>query len=481
MKFLRDIAKAIGFGSSQTRSYSSAKVGRLTSDWTTAVTSANKEIRDSVKVLRARSRQLERDSDFVRRYFALLLNNTLGSNGITFQAKARDLNGNPDQVANRKIEQAWKDWSRPENCTVAGTQSFLDVQRTVLRSVARDGACLIRFVRNWKNGYRFAIQVMEIDHLDVDFNDKNQQSGNVIRMGVERDKYERPVAYWLLNGHEGDDHGLNYPTKRERIPASECLLVQQTERPHQAVGVPWLCSSMLRLNMLNSYFEASLTAARVSACTMGFFTKTDSGESYQGEEDEATGHNIMTASPGSFEELPSGMSVEKFDPSNPDASNFSEFTKSCLRSISAGLGVSYNSLANDLEGVNYSSIRAGLLEEREAWKSTQTWFIEHFLEPVFREWLAYALLSDALQLPATKETKFRSIEWKPRRWAWVDPLKDSQANVLQVENGLKSRRSIVSEAGGDYEVTLEEIAQDQELAAQKGVNFDGNPPQDPNS
>ena len=40
---------------------------------------------------------------------------------------------------------------------------------------------------------------------------------------------------------------------------------------------------------------------------------------------------------------------------------------------------------------------------------------------------------------------------------------------IAIENGLKSRRSIVSEAGGDFEKTIEEIAQDNQLAESKGV------------
>ena len=70
-------------------------------------------------------------------------------------------------------------------------------------------------------------------------------------------------------------------------------------------------------------------------------------------------------------------------------------------------------------------IRAGLLEEREEWKSIQNWFIDAVMQPVFDEWLNYALLSGALNLPAAKYDKFSAIEWKPRRWQWVGPLMDT--------------------------------------------------------
>jgi capsid protein len=42
-----------------------------------------------------------------------------------------------------------------------------------------------------------------------------------------------------------------------------------------------------------------------------------------------------------------------------------------------------------------------------------------------------------------------------------------------IGNVLKSRRSVVSEAGGDFENTLEEIAQDKALAESKGLELDG--------
>ena len=184
MKIIDIIARRFGY--SKKRSYNAAKLGRLTNDWTTSTTSANYEIRNDIKILRSRARQLERDNDYVRRWLKLLENNVLGSTGIGLQCKSRDFNGDLDTFANKKIEAAWRNWGKPENCTVAGTHSWMDAQRLILRSVARDGAVLIRKVRNWDNPFRFAIQVLEIDHLDADYNHK-LPSGNTVRMGVERE------------------------------------------------------------------------------------------------------------------------------------------------------------------------------------------------------------------------------------------------------------------------------------------------------
>jgi capsid protein len=101
----------------------------------------------------------------------------------------------------------------------------------------------------------------------------------------------------------------------------------------------------------------------------------------------------------------------------------------------------------------------------------QNWMIDHVVKPIFSEWLEYALLSGSLKLPAAKVQKFNAAEWRARRWTWVDPLKDTNASILAIENGLKSRRRVIAEQGGDIEETLDEMREDRELAKSKGLAF----------
>lgn len=468
MNLIDKIANRLGYARKNggVRQYHAAKVNRLTNDWLSTQSSANKEIRQDLKTLRSRSRQLERDNDYVRRWLRCLENNVLGSEGILLQAKSRDANGRLDEAANRIIETAWAEWG--ESPSVNGLSSWRDVQRIVLRSVARDGCILIRKVRNYDNASRFAIQLLEADLLDHDRTGK-MKGGNRVRMGVEIDKWEKPVAYHIFNGHEGDDMTQDRPNKIERIPAEEIIHVFMPERAHQSQGVPWCASAMSGLNQLDAYSEAELVSARIGASKMGFYIKNESGDGYQGETDSA-GNMLSEAEAGSFEQLPAGVDFKMFDPDHPSG-NYGTFVKATLRGIAGGLGISYNTLSNDLEGVNYSSIRAGLLEEREEYKVVQNWMIDHVVKPIFSEWLEYALLSGSLKLPAAKVQKFNAAEWRARRWTWVDPLKDTNASILAIENGLKSRRRVIAEQGGDIEETLDEMREDRELAKSKGLAF----------
>jgi lambda family phage portal protein len=467
MGLVDKLAKRFGYVKPQKRSYNGANVSRLTSDWLSPSTTADEEIRRDLKKLRGRCRELERNNDYVRRYLDGMENNVLGAHGIGLQMKVMDQPGHPDRFANFAIEKAWNTWGRANNCTPTGKMTWRDFQRLALRSCARDGDVLVRMIRGYRNPFGFALQIIEADRLDSEHN-QALPDGNEIRMGVEVDPFGKPVAYHILESHPGDTYAASY-RKRHRIPANEIIHIFNQERISQTRGVPWMVSAMTRLQQLAGYEEAEVVAARVSSCKMGWLLKENS-EGYTGEEDPADLNVLMEAEPGTIEELPSGMKFQEWNPSHPTTA-YKDFVKTCLRGISAGLGVSYNMLANDLEGVNYSSIRAGVLEEREHFKKVQQWFTDSFVSPVFESWLESSILANHFPFNINRFDKMNAPQWKPRRWAWVDPLKDLQANVQAVEAGLKSRRSIVAESGGDVEDVFDQIAMDKQLAEEKGLAF----------
>tara|TARA_Y100001938_G_scaffold20795_2_gene26473 strand:- start:3271 stop:4743 length:1473 start_codon:yes stop_codon:yes gene_type:complete len=467
MRLFENIAKRFGYHKVQARSYSGAVQSRLTNDWLAPVTSGDEEIRRDLKKLRSRCRELERNNDYVRRYLNGVEANVLGASGIGLQMKVADTPGRPDVFANRAIEAAWKKWGKRKFTTPTGRQSWIDICRLALRSTIRDGDVMIKMNRGYKNDFGFNLQLIEADRLDVDYNVGKVKGGGSIRMGVEVDQFFRPVAYHVLSSHPGENSLA--PVRRDRIPANQIIHLYSQERVSQTRGVPWMVSAMSRLQMLGGYEESELVASRVAASKMGFFVKESASEGYTGEQD--TDYNLlMEAEPGSIEELPMGMKFQEWSPQHPTTA-YKDFVKSCLRGIAAGLNVSYNMLANDLEGVNYSSIRAGLFDEREHYKSIQTWFIESFVEPIFEAWLESALLANVFPFGVGRFEKMNAPQWKPRRWPWVDPLKDQQASILAVENGLDSRRNIIAQTGGDIEDVFDSIAADKILAESKGLKF----------
>jgi len=128
------------------RSYEASGVGRLLQNWTTAIKTPDEELRTSLRNLRARSRELSINNDYARKFFEMLKTNVIGANGIVLQSKAKRLDGTFDRQDNERIEKAFKRWGRKEFASVTGKLSWIDIQRVVIETLARDGEILVLFL-----------------------------------------------------------------------------------------------------------------------------------------------------------------------------------------------------------------------------------------------------------------------------------------------------------------------------------------------
>jgi len=463
------------------RGYAAASMGRLTADWISASTTIDADIRSGMVPVRNRARDLSLNNEFAKAYLRAVRKNVVGSEGFALQVKAMNYvvgsDGKskpvPDRLANSILENAFYDWGKPEYATVTGKMSFRKVEEVLVESCARDGEHFIRIYRGSRvNRYGFTLQLIEPDWIDEKYSEE-LKGGNVVRMGVELDVWRRPVAYYVSSRNETlQMYGNIVPsTPRIRIPASDMIHLFDPERAEQTRGMSWMAPAMLGLHNLKGYVEAAIINARAGANKLGFFRDPsgDGGE-YTGDTTNEDGQKIATCEPGTFDSI-GRLEFQGFDPKYPEA-QFDPFTKSILRGISSGLGVSFASISNDLTEVNFSSIRAGLIEERETWKTLQSWFIETFLNRVYSEWLNMALLTSAVNLPSVKYDKFNNPKWTGRRWAWVDPQKDVDASKAAVAAGFKSATQIINEAGGDIEDVYQEIKAEQELAKEYGLELD---------
>ena len=462
------------------RNFGAARINRLTSDWATMPRPANAQLRYDLPVLIARARELAKNDDYVRRFLQLAKCNVVGPTGISIQSRAVNNDGNPDMSGNAGIEAAFAEWARPGMCELTGMLSWVQCQNMALETTLRDGEV---FVRMWQGAdvNRFGMALEFVDPMRVDHRHNEElRNGNKIHMGVEVDRRGRPVAYHLRPTPKDISHYYEYSGPRERVPANEMLHIFLPELIDQNRGYSPMVSAMLRLQMLKGYEEAELVAARTGAAKMGFFERNEDGVGFQGDEVDEMGDIEMDAEPGSLTTLPNGVKFTPWDPSHPTTA-YGEFVKSVLRGVASGLGVSYNSLANDLEGVNFSSIRAGVLEDREAWKAMQHMMIERFCRPVYERWVNMALMRGAIQpigatgmlnpLPYTDRNivKFSQASYQGRRWAWVDPMKDIQAAEKAVMLGVKSLSSIIRDMGGEPEDVWQEIRQERARMQELGV------------
>lgn len=451
------------------RKFAASAEDRLMQSLTGTTQTINEEIRGGLVKMRARSRQLCNDNDYAKRFLGMVAANVVGPKGITLQAQPRRPDGTIDRLDADLIEQTFATWSRPANCTMAGHMSWQDLQRLAVQTVARDGECFVQLVRTRENPFGLALHVFEADHVDVSLNRAPTNGNNEIRLGIEINRFGRPVAYFVRRTHPGDGSVHLAGAEYDRVPADQMIHMFRVERPGQLRGVPWMHTAIRRLNQLGGYEEAELVAARTAASKMGFYTSPEGDPALIATSGNADEGFFDEAEPGVFGVLPQGYDFKAFDPQHP-VSAFADFVRATLRGAASGLGVSYHGLSNDLENVNFSSIRSGVLEEREQWKVLQAWFAEQLCERVYQAWLVSALATGRLDLPAANIEKFRNVKWQPRGWAWVDPLKDAQANAEAVRLGVLTRAEIAAAQGRDLDDILEQLAAEEARMRELGLN-----------
>ena len=456
------------------RQYAGASTGRLFADWLSPYTTADKEIKDSLRTLRNRSRALARNESIIARYLNLLSSNVVGNHGIRLASKGRNDNGDLDIIGNGIIEDAFLEWADLGVCTANGRQSWIDCQNLFIKSLARDGEVLIRHLKTDENRFGYQIQFLEADHLDDEYNSNNPSNGNRIVMGVELNSFNKPLAYYLFQNHPADTpYTYSNDRKYMRIPASELIHAYMPTRAEQTRGVPFLSPILLNMKMLSGFRESALVNARVGASKMGFFIAGD-GDEYIGESTEDTYTQVMDAQAGTFEQLPAGTDFREFKPDYPNQT-FADFEEAMLRSIASGLNVSYVSLANNLEGVNYSSIRQGVMDDRDQFRVLQNFMIQHMMRPIYKKWLECAMTRNAINLPITRYEKFSFPTFLPRSWSWIDPLKEINAHVKGLESGQYTFADIQSSLGRDPEELFEALDRERKLAEQYNIDYGFSP------
>jgi lambda family phage portal protein len=334
-----------------------------------------------------------------------------------------------------------------------------------LETLARDGEVLVRLVRNWPNRWGFALQILEADRLDLNLN-QLLDNGNRIRMGVEIDEWERPVAYWMLNDHPGDI--LRRAEERyERIPASELIHTFDPWRPHQSRGFTWTHAAAVDIHHLGEFRSATLVKAEHAAKITGFYEQD--AEWLDPPDDETGDVDVVEeVEAGTTKVLPYGLTYKPHQNASP-GSDYAPFVKDTLRGGAAGLGPSYNRLANDLEGVSFSSLRSGELDERDFYKCCQELVISELLERMGEEWFNCALLKGAIKIAPRDLARCSDQEWQARGWDWVDPLKDSKASRESVAGRIKSRSHYIRLNGDDPDEVFDELAQEEQQLREMGL------------
>lgn len=379
--------------------------------------SANELIFRDLPTLVQRAREQGINNPYAKRFYTLLKTKVIGPRGPRHQNRAKLADGKPDKITNALIEEGWKDWSKVGVCDVTGRYSLIRFLHLWMETLARDGEVLVREVFGYENKFGYAIQIIEADRLDRKLN-AELTNGNIVRMGVELNQWERPVAYYLLVQHPGDRYQQVHGKDYERVPAEELIHTLDPMRPHQDRGFPWLHASMVDLHHVGEYRESEMIAAEFGAKNIGFYEQNPEAiEEPKNDEGEL----VEEIEAGTAQLLPWGVKWVEGLTNHPNA-NFGDFIRNSLRGVSSGAGISYPRLANDGAEMSWSSLRDTELDDRDFYRLLQGMFIDELMVRMRTNWLRMSLLSGAVQLPFSDFDRINKPHFQPRGWQWVSQI-----------------------------------------------------------
>lgn len=449
------------------RNYDAGNNDRLNSGWTAVNGTAEQINQASRDTIRARARDLERNSDIAEAIIGPFERNVVGT-GITVQASVKTDDNHEDDVLNNYIEEYWDRWRRKENCDITGQQTFEELQEMAIRRLKVDGGII--FVKCYtKDGFK--LQSREVDDLDTSMQIITTPERKRIIGGIELDEHNKPTAYYLK---QYTPDGF-YTGKSDRIEANRIIFLWKKERPSQVREMSQLSKTLPRVRDVNEFVEALSVKERILACLAVFITKNNPGAPGRGvKTDPKTSYPVRSISPGMIQELQPGENITAVTP-NGTSTGASEFISTQQRLAGGGQGLSYEAVSRDMSQVNYSSARQGLLEDQKTYKRWQKFLIEHLCREVYEEVITEAVLSGKLKIAGFFNNKEKYLEhkWIAPGWSWIDPLKEVKANETALSTGQETLASICASKGQDYREVLEQLAKEQKLAEYLGLKLGG--------
>lgn len=465
-----------------TRMYASAIPNRFNQGFPSYNLSADAEMVTSLRNLRSRSRQLVRDAAFAKSAKRTIVNNVVGT-GIKVQPAVTTVRGKVNKRVNDAIREGFDEWAHAHHCHTGGELHFHDLERQLMGQVYEAGEI---FVRIWRQPFGdstvpLGLEIVEPERMADGY---SQPAGahweNLIRMGIEVDEFKRPVAYWIRDLHPGDIRlNVERTDHYTRVLAADMIHLKVIDRWPQTRGEPWLHAVARKLADIDGYSEAEIIGARGRASYMGVITSAESPIVFGEQAADQTVQ--MAIEPGTIHKLAPG---EKFDLTAPaqTSAGVEPFMRLMLREMSAGLGISYESLSNDYSQSNYSSSRLALLNERDIWKALQLWFIRKFRYRVHKEFMQAAILSRTITEISIADyaldmKKFERVFFRPRGWQWIDPTKEVLAFKEAVKAGFMTEGQVIAQTAGgdDLEDMMESRAAELEFMKLLKLVFDTNP------
>ncbi len=446
--------------------YEGASTGNRLNNWALSAPGVNSISQFGLQFLQARSRDLERNCADIWGAADAFKSKMVGS-GITPRW----------QHKSAKIKKAIQElWENQLHCLdFDGRLNFYGLQALVAGSEYISGEVFVKHIFLNNKCLPYQIQLLESDYVPIEYTE-NAPNGNRIYMGIEISKSTgKRAAYWVYKNNPKDELLGDIDIVPFRVSADQILHVYDVRRPGQLRGIPNTSSVMVTTRDYDQFQDAELQKIKISNLFAGFiepeYIASNVDASVMPNQDVLTqvteGDPDYSMDPGTMMKTNPGEKVKFSNP--PDVSGLDEWRKSVNRRRAKGLSTTYEDLTGDLSGVNFSSIRAGLIGHRRYLvMRCHNELIHQFCRPVGIQWLRQNVIAGNLPISAVSA----SAKWTMQMFEHVKPLEDARTLIMLERAGHFSHEEVQEMLGKNYELTIEQFKAHNQTLDENGLIFD---------
>jgi lambda family phage portal protein len=484
--------------------HAAARYSRELASWNPALRSPDADLLPDLNILQARAHDLSRNYALVAGGVQVQLDNIIGA-GLKLTAKpdyrALGMSADWAEEWSDEVEAKFRLYADDLDCycDAARMNTVAGLIGMAFRSYLITGEALatVEYLPRHPARYATAFQMIDPARLS---NPHNGYDRTNLRAGVEIDHFGAPLAYHIRSALPSDIRFGTPVSSWKRVAREtkwgrlQVIHLFEQERPGQTRGKASIVAGLAKAKMLERFQGVNLEAAIVNAMYAaviesesslplvmesmggGGDSVADASLTMKAVQDVLHENNSVTLDGVKIPVLPPGDKLT-FTSSNHPGPNYAEFEKSTLRHLAASFGVSYEQLARDYSQTNYSGARAGMIEAWKSFTAKRKLIPGRFATLIYSLWLEEAIDRGDVQLPAgtpdfyVAKTAWTRCEWIGPGKGHIDPLKEAQADQLEMNMGTLTLEQACAERGQDWKETLEQVAMEKRYMAKLGISF----------
>jgi len=315
----------------------------------------------------------------------------------------------------------------------------------------------------------------------------DRRSDPNIRDGIELSG-GRPIAVWIKKpepgtGRRRPDTSSNFHRVVVRSGHRWRVLHDFVVKDAgQVRGESFFQPALKFFRDLNDYLDAELVSNIVTAA-FSLFIETKDGDPTDLVESLAFSTTTETSADGTqkkryHEEFTPGAILYGNEGEKPHAikgdrpgATFVPFTRLILKALATAVGVPYPVLFRDVDGVSYAGFRSAMLEAWRVFNYHRQRLARGNCQRVYTMLMEEAYLRGYWWAPDFygRRDLLTKADWRGYPKGDIEPAKLAKADSEEIAQKLKSRQQASAERGRDFFQTLDEIDEENDALAERGL------------